>query len=248
MQDRAVGFKTESDAWAWQPEAVVIAAPASEHGHLLFDCAVRKVPVLVEKPLARAAHEIGEPADYAIPIHIGCNWRFHPLVCELRKRMEVTADAVPLGALFWVLSDAKRKHPERQYEDALLECGAHEIDLALYLLGPAVLHHAEKEGTIWRVDLRHENGCATTIAMDDSSEQRARGLRISWSSWEGGYSVPYDDPRSDDATEASYARELYYFLECAAGKTPPDYGAMPAMLSDGLDVLKICDAARTLSR
>src|SRR5438093_9551160 len=154
---RAVGFTTEDEALAWRPDAVVISAPARDHARFIAACAERiGAPMFVEKPIARTATELDPASAHGFYIQVGCNWRFHPLVCEFKNRMALDPTEAPTKAEFWELSDAMLRTSLRRYEDALLECGSHEIDLALYLLGPAVARYARCEGTAWRVDLRHE--------------------------------------------------------------------------------------------
>lgn len=257
LVDSDVGVALDADAvWKWHPDAVVVAAPARAHAALLWRALPR--PTLVEKPLALSVEDFSlrRPSDGGLVdmdgwlretdhgvAQVGCNWRFHPLVCEMRRQL-IDRAAIPVEAVLWVLAD----HRGRDYEDALLECGAHEIDLALYLFGPATVTAAHRRGRAWRVELRHENGCSTRIVMDDASENPSRGLRVRWhgadgGNWDGGYNAPHDARASVDV-ETSYARELRTFLDVASGVAPPDYGADAATLADGLAVLRVVDAAR----
>ena len=259
-QQQVVAFSREDDAWAWEPDAVVIATPAYMHSENLHEAAVRLgVPIFIEKPLALSVNDyrgegacwVAGDAGFTMPhVQVGYNWRFHPIVCGFRQR------AVELGparvASIWVASDM-RTWPGKNYADALLEC-SHELDLALDLFGPVELGSPvtpvkrDIMRDAWRLELHHATGCRTFVTIAGLAARPLRGLRALFGEYEGGYDVPPDDPRSVEALDISYVRELRYFLDVVAGRTPPDYDGSPrpASLQDGLNVLELVDRARAL--
>lgn len=252
-QQGVVAFINEQDAWAWAPDAVVIATPIATHVALLAEAGARSVPVFIEKPLALSvadAPEVGIASDFdGVVTQVGYNWRFHPFVCAFKQKMRELGRA--RAASIWVAADM-RTWPGTNYADALLEC-SHEIDLALDLFGPAELGPVmpvkrDAMRDAWRLELHHETGCRTIVTIAGLAPKPMRGLRALFDEYEGGYDVPPDDPRTAEALDISYARELRYFLDVVAGNTPPDYegSPRPAVLADGLAVLRVIDRAREL--
>lgn len=259
--DDVKGFRcrTEQDAWDWGPSAIVVASPASTHVRWLWEASSRADAVFVEKPLGLSIADLSRDgvsfaeayamAGHQVRIQVGCNWRFHPLVCEFRRRL-TEAHGMARQAIFWIQAD-DRTWPGQGYADTLLEMGAHEIDLALWFFGPATLASAERlrDGTAWRIALRHAAGSTSTVVLDGRAAKPSRGLRVQWDGWDGGYDVPAADPRTPEALAVSYARELRYFLDTAAGLVPPDYegSPRPATLADGMAVLRIIDEVRRMA-
>lgn len=276
-QQQIAAFAREDVAWAWGPDAVVIATPAATHSELCWRAIKLGLPIMVEKPLALSGEDWWKPynlqkgsfeemttgragfmksdhvglntGDGSALVHVAFNWRFHPLVCAFRQKAATLGPA--RVATIWIATDM-RTWPGASYADALLEC-SHELDLALDLFGPAELgpYAPERDALrdAWRLELHHASGCRTIVTIVGLAARPARGLRAMFDEYEGGYDVPPGDPRSAEALDISYARELRYFLDEAAGRTPPDYegSPRPASLRDGLEVLRLVDRARIYS-
>lgn len=253
-------FATEEEAWAWHPDAVFICTPVSQHARLLWRSVPR--PTLVEKPLALCAADVslaghaGAPADMEAwlsqtdydRVVVGNNWRFHPLVRELRRLRAdhpATTHGPVLHSVFWCYDDM-RTWPGHDYADILLEAGAHEVDLVRHLCGPQDLVSTTRPTpSSWRLRLRHAGG--ESIVVLDGASAPLRGCRIDCGSYLGGYDVHIDDPRDMQALDESYRLETEHFLACASGQAQPDTGT-PATLADGLGVLRILDAARAMAQ
>lgn len=235
-------FATESLAWEWEPEAVVIATPAALHAPYLEAAARRELPTFIEKPLGLSrldiAAALGVLADSgyrAKPVQVGYQLRLHPDVAAVKAVLDPSR---VLLATFWVSSNHQR-WPGGSYGDALLEY-SHEIDLALYMLGPATVaaalswHHERR----WAINLLHVSGAASQIVIDDAADHDARGARLhvpgptlGWN-WHGG------TPNA----EAVYREQVQRFISAAEGLSQP-----PCSLADGLAVLDACDTARAFS-
>ncbi len=247
-QEAAVGDGfAHAPAW-WVPDAVVIATPVATHQAL--QKSARAPHVLIEKPLALSEADFlqGYAAGDFVNIKggrtwVGHNWRFHPAVATLRDAL---AGETMLSALFCCLADM-RAWPGQGYGDALLECGSHEVDTALHLLGPAVLRSAVREVRVdgWTLVLRHDSGCETTVAVRGDVSAPQRTCRL-WTSRETvcGYDLPPSDRLSQEAVERSYLDEMAAFL-AAATVQPVD--ARLAGLADGMAVLRILDEARRVA-
>lgn len=255
----------EEAGWEWGPDAVVVASPAREHARAFWQARRLKVPALVEKPLALSVDDLHAtlPRD-RVPQHarawaveaVGYNLRFDPVLGHgasvhlpdvgrpLAARLEVSCDMATWPGV---------------YDDALLEC-SHEVDLALWLLGPARLAGAAGGGATWELLLEHESGCATSVRVDGRRPGYRRGGAVegekgTWR-WQwtlggrsrsevvphggrgrAGYSATWD-------VERTYRDELAAFLESArTGELAPGM----ASVADGEAVLRVLDGARALS-
>lgn len=233
----------EGGARAWDPDAVVIATPAATHAELVT--AWRALPILCEKPLALAATDLDWTE--APRVQVGCNWRWHPLVTRFRSEWQAT----PERALFWCVTDMA-SWPGSGYAETLLEIGSHEVDLALYLFGPATLDTAVRtpgpERDRWTLKLAHSSGTVSEIVLvGDEPDRPSRGLRAQRGAHLGGYDVNYGPPGVAEAPEAealfySYYAEMRAFLEAVKSGEP-----MTPSLADGLAVLRIIDEARAFA-
>lgn len=247
-------------AWA---EAVVIATPVATHFALLRQAWDAGLPVLVEKPVAESVSAVLSGLDGALrrpdaPLAIvGYNLRFHRGLLHARDHGIPRAGA-PRLARFEVSCDMSTW--PGTYADALLEC-SHEIDIALWLLGPATLHGAAQSGGAWELLLRHASGCVTTVRLNGSYHGYMRTGEVvgdaGWCRWRWYGDALYSPflIKTSDRThykwdcpvEDTYRRELEYFLANATRPGPRiPVGGDPCTLEQGLETLAICDQARVV--
>lgn len=151
-------FPTMQAALAWQPEAVVIAGISSKHASELETCLRLGLPCLAEKPLAvnqsqLRALELQIAACAALPaVLVGCNLRYLPALKSLRAAMGEAEMGRVLRAQFEVGQDLAQWRPGRDVlrsysADASMGGGVmfdlvHEIDMALWLVGPLTVKSA----------------------------------------------------------------------------------------------------------
>ena len=118
----------------WAADAVVIASPSSEHFSQIADCLFKAKPVFVEKPIFGHGGS-GSKWDAVCsliernnpPIMTGNNMRYHPVVKLAKEHVERLGP--PQEAWFRILQK------NTKYTDpVVLNWGAHEVDLALYLV------------------------------------------------------------------------------------------------------------------
>ncbi|GAB4169436.1 MAG: Gfo/Idh/MocA family oxidoreductase [Thalassobaculales bacterium] len=126
------------------PGYVVVATETADHGPALARLAAAGYAgqVLVEKPLLAAPGAL--PAHRFASLHVGYNLRFHPLVTRLRAAL---AGRRALAAQFYVGQYLPEWRPGRDWRagysasagggGGALRDLSHELDLALWLLGPA---------------------------------------------------------------------------------------------------------------
>lgn len=128
---------------ASRPEVVVIANPTADHAAAIAALARAGFAghVLVEKPLTGGAPEPIDPG--AMTVFVAYNLRFHPLVQELKRRLD---GAKLLTASFHAgqyLPDWRPRTDYRKGYSASLAGGggvlrdlSHELDLACWFCGP----------------------------------------------------------------------------------------------------------------
>lgn len=253
-------FKTQRSAFAWPPEAVIIASPVKFHAEQFWTaCAVTNGPIFVEKPLALSEKDFHYGSAYSRVtnrVRVGYMLRFHP---GLQRLHEHAWQQPLLGARFCVSTDkAEWKGQPATYGDALLEC-SHELDLALWLLGPAVLDatHAQQsaDGGLWQVQTAHWGGAVPVqfhldtvrVGYSRSVELFADDLTLSWD-WHPAGRRPW---------EATMTRQTRTLTEnISSTQTPSDLylSELKAFfdgdtthacdLDEALGVLRLVDAAR----
>lgn len=232
-------------------KAVVSATPIDQHVHDLQSAVEHGVPILIEKPIAgEESHELmdllREAEHDELPIMVGYNLRFHDVAIRLKDMI----DKGVLGQLHWGQFYCGQLNT--RYDDSVLLNWSHEIDLALWLLGPAKVEHAmlRRRGRIDCADLSlyHESGAGTTIHLDYLTSPCQRGGKIAGS--RGVASFNLENPRfitidapgkdfdmvyADDTWDENYITEMKAFLRRAEGK--PAFGATA---QDGVAALRIC--------
>lgn len=157
-------------------DGFVVASPTKHH---LPQWANITKPVLIEKPIARAlndevavAREELEARDGEITM-VGNNLRFHSCVKAAKEELDMKAIGKPLWASF-TISQKNTKYTD----PCILNWGAHEIDLALHLLGPATVTSAVGNDQWMDVCLLHEYGVPSTIHVDYLAPIERRGFCI----------------------------------------------------------------------
>lgn len=236
------------DDWR-HAHVVVIASPARFHAAHLARALANRQHAFIEKPLAISVGDATDGclawATAGLTTQVGYNWRFSPVLQSIKAHPPIWEQAT-----FWIHCDMA-DWPGHDYADALLEC-SHEIDLALWLLGPATLIRATVNmmRTSWDLDLAHTSGACSRVIIDVASHTYERGFtlrgpqRLITYAWDRDQHVArVGDGRGVIVEPSSvldtYRDELAHFLVCAA-KGDPSACALP----DGLAVLAICDAAR----
>lgn len=142
---------------AWRPDAVVVASVSSRHATELAACLERGLPCLVEKPLLIANQELAQLLQVAVgarsvPVQVGCNLRQLPV---LRRIRHLLADGIMgrmVRAQLEVGQDLRQWRPGRDFAASYSAIPAHgggvvfdlvhEVDMALWLLGPLRLKGA----------------------------------------------------------------------------------------------------------
>lgn len=116
-------------------DAVVIATPAKTHAEIALKAIDRRLPHLVEKPLALSvadAERVAEQADaHNVPSLVGHLLVHHPAV----ERLKAMVSGGELGDLYYLYSQRVNLGQVRPDENALWSFGPHDVSVALELLG-----------------------------------------------------------------------------------------------------------------
>ena len=236
-------------------DGVVIASPTQHHlAHLDLALREMKKPVFVEKP-------IGDNLKYAklllsedkAPVMVGNNLRFHPCVKQAKVWMQ------EIGTPIWASFTCSQLSTKPQYlrDGVLLNWGAHEIDLALYLLGPAKVAACVGDETFADVCLLHESGVRSTVHVDYNTPVERRGFFIA--GFDGNIdsnvvgrnvkltrtvgSAPINFYVADTTIDDDYVEEMQAFIDLIDGNPVPH----AATGEDGLRTLEIILAAKKMA-
>ena len=118
-----------------KPQAVSVVVPTEFHKKIAIDCLKKKIPVLVEKPIAKsfsAAQEMLKEAKknktFLMPGHIE---RFNPAVIKLKQLI----DQKRVGRIINLLAVRVGISPPRaRKSDVVLDLATHDVDIFNYLL------------------------------------------------------------------------------------------------------------------
>ena len=147
-------FSSIDKALEWNPEAAIVASPASLHMEQSCRLANKGIPLLIEKPVATG---LEDPSLYQtllsfdefVPIYIGYVLRHDPGADWLRDEMSTGVLGDLVSADFCCGSWLPDWRSDQNYKEsvsarrelgggALLEL-SHELDMAQWLLGPLTL-------------------------------------------------------------------------------------------------------------
>lgn len=117
-------------------DAVSIVVPTSLHRQVALDCIEKKIPILIEKPIAGTLEEGKEIIEAAeannVQVMIGHIERFNPAVQKLKELI----DTKKLDKITSILARRVGIYPP-QIKDAnvVVDIAVHDIDICNYLLG-----------------------------------------------------------------------------------------------------------------
>jgi predicted dehydrogenase len=227
-------------------KAVVVATPSMWHEGPLRAAVERGKHVLIEKPISTGTGgllPILTSAQYKqLVIMMGNNLRFHPGVKRAQEFIESGVAGAPRWANF-ICATEWTSTAER--DGVILNTGAHEVDLALDMFGPAVVLSAVADpvpilrpGTAdcdvntikterWAdFVLQHDSGVRSTFHIDIDTPNRLRQFWISFD--QENICVDLDRrtfwrPKSNDGTylggdyAGDYASEMINFVQRIEG-------------------------------
>ena len=272
----ARGFATLEEGLAWGPELAVIATPTSLHVPQAIEAAKAGCHVMIEKPLSYAREGIAilarEIEERRLVVLVACNMRFHPGPAAVKALLHEGAVGTIIAARLQTGSYLPSWHPDQDYRrsysasegqgGAILDC-IHEIDLALWLLGPACVVSAAtlpatslglRTNGLAEILLRHESGVLSSVHLNFIQRDYRRCCQvigtsgtIYWDYGTGRVEIFGEDGRPSRSiaqpagwdTNRMYLDELAHFVACVRERRPTTNP-----LSGGAAALRIALAAR----
>lgn len=157
-------------------DAIIISTPSMYHKANIAACVLAGKHMFIEKPIAMTDQGIMEmlrEADAGRLVHfMGNNLRFHPCVREAKSIIARGDIGPPVWAHFVCAQKC-----EKYAEDVVINWGAHEVDMAIYLLGP-VSRVVSAVGDKDRIDFILDHGpCRASFHLDYVTPQE---IRESW--------------------------------------------------------------------
>lgn len=281
--DRLLGAVDE--AVALEPDAAIIAGPANLRPDMAMTLLRAGAHLLLEKPLAldraAAAALLAEAAASDRVLQVGYQLRFLPVLAEARRRLLAGEIGAPRLARLEVGQYLPDWRPDSDYRQgvsaqaalgggALLEL-SHEIDLALWMLGPPETVTASV-GRIGDLEIDVEDHAAIMLDRPGLSASlhldflqrvpRRRAVLIgSEATLEADLitqtgvlrrptgETPLVSGRTA-STDETYLRQLDAFCARALPRRQPRYEDAPAPcgLKEAATVLAVVDAAREAAR
>ncbi len=218
-------------------DARLICSPTSDHSEdaaIAVDCGEH---VFIEKPIAdhvdenlRWALEAAKEAN--LVVMTGNNLRFRHSIQTAKGQIAL------IGPPFWanfILSQHSRKYTDH----VILNWGAHELDLACYLLGPARVVSCVGDPWVSDIILQHENSCQTSIHLDYGGRPETREFVIV-----GNLGRVRCDLVAATDNDASYVAEIKTFISRIRGGEDP----IGATGDDGLATLKLITTAMEMAK
>lgn len=252
---------------------VVVASPTVHHLAQAEAVAAAGVNVLVEKPLATTTLLGATLQDVNDQVRVGFNLRFHAPVRQLVELVHAGAVGRVLSARLWFGYHLPSWRPGTDYRQSysaradlgggILLDAIHELDMAVWLLGPGLTVDAARiarvgdleldvEDTV-RAVLRTPDGAPVDIALDYLSRDYRRGIEVVGSDatvrldWARGVLEVDDGDRvqttvADVPVDRSYEAEAEAFLAWLGGADD-----LPVDVETALASLRLADEIRERS-
>lgn len=239
-------------------DGIVIASPSNQHAVEIIETPAH-VPIMVEKPIGVCLGDVASLRDEAVARDIrmvGYNLRFHNCVLETAKWLADGMIGVPFAATF-VCSQYNDRETYRR--DGVILNWSHEIDLALYLLGPASVAgsnttRVDGQDVTTDILLSHVSGGQSHIHLNYLGDPEQRGFnimgtggnimvnlrdreRVAICERKNGQQIMFDG--SGSSFDVEYKTEMQAFIDRIDGKVTPGCTA-----EEALRVLDVCLAVR----
>jgi predicted dehydrogenase len=243
-------------------DAHVIATPTPQHYEDMLECMIEKTPIFIEKPLCAYESLPQDGIEFRPPlenISVGYMLRFHPCV----KAAKAWINAGHIGEPLWASFTCAQFNNKPDYlRDGVILNWSHEIDLALYLFGPAKVAAASARVTNGHEDiadiiLQHENGARSTIHLDYVTKNEIREAWIVGSEKNIGMDLlgrrnsmgkiiqEFGGKWDDD-----YIDEMAEWIKLMTPAKIEQVFKLPSPMAtgeDGLAVMEICAQARKMA-
>lgn len=181
---------------SFKPDIVFVCSPTALHVPHAAMAMAAGAHIFIEKPLSHTMQGVEELRRKALQqkrtVMVGCNMRFHPGVKEVKRLLDAGAIGAPLTTRIVYRGYLPTWRPQQDYRKsysasleqggAVLDC-IHEIDLALWELGPGEVTEANVESAasigletdgLAELTLRHASGAESSIHVSFIEKQFER--------------------------------------------------------------------------
>lgn len=188
------GAKWYSDVMKFTSEAkdielIVVASSTKTHFELASELLKLKVPILMEKPLARGFQEsqrlAGMAEEAKVPVFVGHTERCNPAVRKLREVIESGVIGTPIHFSTTRVGGFPQ---ERSETNVLLDLAVHDLDVLCLLAGPLKLRSSICHNTIDRSSydtahllLSNDKGSSASVHVNWITPTKIRTLRVTGS-------------------------------------------------------------------
>lgn len=190
------------EAVALGPDGWIVATPNALHPHAATRVIQANIPVLIEKPIGAKREDLAALITIAqestVPVLVGYNLRFHPLLQTVKRMVDDGDLGTLLAAHVEVGENIIDWHPWEDYKDTYapyikygggsLLCFSHDIDYLYWLLGtPDVVHAAggkitplagDAEDLVQSLWYYKKLGVSATLHIDYWQRPKVRTLKI----------------------------------------------------------------------
>lgn len=270
--------ETLDETWDWKPEVVFVTSGTDTHVPLALMAAEHGCHLFIEKPLSHSLSGVdslcAEVERRRLVTMVGCNMRFHPGPVAVKRLLNEGVIGQVIAARIQAGSYLPRWRPQQDYRQsysaspewggAIMDC-IHEIDLALWYLGPAKVAAAAylpartiglATDGLSEIILRHESGALTNVHLNFVQCDYRRTCQIIGSEgtiyWdfadhcvrifdaEGEFFKTVHEPQGWESNQM-YVDELTHFCSAVRNKSQT-----AGLITGGLEVLKVALAAKEM--
>ena len=140
-------------------EAVSVVVPTKLHKNVVLDCLERRIPTLVEKPIAENIKDaklvLRKAKSKKTFLMVGHIERFNPAV----KKLKEIVDEGKLGRIISLLAIRVGIAPPKEpNSDVALDLGIHDVDIFNYILNGYPIRKKVVRGKLFRDNLADSSG------------------------------------------------------------------------------------------
>jgi predicted dehydrogenase len=212
-------------------DAVIVSTPQDLQAEMVRHAVAAGLHVLVEKPGARGADELGGlrqlAAERNVRVRVGFNLRYHLALREARRLV----DAGELGPLLYIRAryghggrlgyeSEWRAQRHRSGGGELIDQGVHLIDLARWFLGEFVEVSGFAHTYFWNMAVE-DNG----FLLLKTGAGQVAFMHASWTEWKNLFSFEIygrDGKLEINGLGGSYGTERLTWYRMGAAMGPPD--------------------------
>jgi len=211
-------------------DMVSIAVPTRNHSKVAVDCIEKRIPVLVEKPIAdtveNAIRIIKKSKEENVSVMVGHIERFNPAVLELKKRLN------KVGRVFSISAKRVGPFPKRIRDVGVtIDLATHDIDIMLHLMNSSIKRvYAESD----RINTRYED---ILMAMLRFENDAIGILNVNWLTPEKSRELSVTGERGMFLLD--YITQELYLYETPSMDNNYDYSEMIMGLSHGVEKIRV---------